>query len=85
MKHLRYFESVEFEVDDIVILFRDIQSFQKGDICKIIKIDNSPNWPYLIADDKGHENWVGKPYIRKATDEEVYNYNLKTIGNKYNI
>jgi hypothetical protein len=95
MKHLRYFESIDYDyetgysVGDYVIINKVIKGmFSEGDFCEILKIDESPNWPYLIEnldDDYHYQHWVGKYQIRKATDEEIYNRNLLITGNKYNI
>ena len=95
MKYIKTYEDYKYidniKIDDYIVLLNadnyDVRhGFYDGEIYTISRIlDNESNEsPYSI---KNTDNitWLKRQQFRLATPEEIEQYKLEQLGNKYNI
>jgi len=92
MKHLKTYEEKDFnrfEVGDIVVLLSIIPNYETkfivGDIYRVNATEFGDNVPYNIINNDGKTSWTFESRLRKATDEEIKEYEIRQSAKKYNL
>ena len=82
--------NLKYEIGDYVCLKSFIcsdKTITLDNIAKIDYVDETDNvLPYILKFSKGNTSWFKDEYIKRlATTEEIEQYKIQELANKYNI